>query len=66
MALYKKHTGFSLKEVGRDCGGYDHTTVIHIYKKISDLCEVDADFSNMVQGYEHELFKLNLKHSGSV
>jgi chromosomal replication initiator protein len=59
VALFKKHTGYSLKDTGKHCGGYDHTTVIHICRKVNDLCETDAQFRAIVSKYEDELFRIN-------
>lgn len=39
MVLISKHTGLSLKTIGEEFGGRDHTTVINAKKTIPDLCD---------------------------
>lgn len=38
----------SLKTIGSYFGGKDHTTVIHSFKVVSDMLEVDEDYQDMV------------------
>lgn len=45
MALAKELTSHSLPEIGDAFGGRDHTTVIHACKKVVQLREFDARFS---------------------
>jgi chromosomal replication initiator protein len=59
IALYKKYSGYTFKQTGKDCGGYDHTTIIHIVKKINNICEVDEQFKSEVLYYEYKLKNLN-------
>ena len=59
IALYKKYSGYTFKQTGEDCGGYDHTTIIHIVKKINNICEVDEQFKSEVLYYEYKLKNLN-------
>lgn len=39
----RRHTTLSLPQIGRRCGGRDHTTVLHACRKIAELREEDAD-----------------------
>jgi chromosomal replication initiation ATPase DnaA len=41
MYLCKEHTIKSQPEIGRMFGGFDHTTVLHAYRSISDLIHTD-------------------------
>ena len=43
MYLSKQLTGASLKEIGKEFGGKDHSTVIYAIKKIEDTMEVDPN-----------------------
>jgi len=45
MALAKELTNHSLPEIGDHFGGRDHTTVIHACRKIKELIQEGADFS---------------------
>lgn len=42
MWLCRKVTLASLPQIGRDCGGRDHTTVLHAWDKLEALRETDA------------------------
>lgn len=48
MYLAKQLTARSLPEIGRKFGGRDHTTVMHAVRKIEELMEDDASFSQDV------------------
>lgn len=50
MALAKELTSHSLPEIGDHFGGRDHTTVIHACRKIKELVQEGADFS---EDYKH-------------
>jgi chromosomal replication initiator protein len=41
MTLTKELTNHSLPEIGDAFGGRDHTTVIHAYRKIKELREIE-------------------------
>lgn len=43
MYLSKQLTGASLKEIGKEFGGKDHSTVIYAIKKIEDTMDVDPN-----------------------
>jgi chromosomal replication initiator protein len=48
MYLAKQLTARSLPEIGRKFGGRDHTTVMHAVKKVDELRDLDASFSEDV------------------
>jgi len=59
ISLFKKYSGYTYKQTGIECGGYDHTTVMHICKKIDNYCQTDKLFRFEVLNFENELLKLN-------
>lgn len=46
MYLCKKHLCLSFPELGHRFGGKDHTTVLHAYRKIKGLLEMDPNLQN--------------------
>lgn len=50
MALAKDLTRHSYPEIGQAFGGRDHTTAIHAYKKVQQLCKEDSDFNEEYRG----------------
>ncbi len=61
IAMYfaKQFTNASLKAIGREFGGRDHSTVIHACQTISNLMDTDMDFQQHVLSIEKQL-KMNL------
>jgi chromosomal replication initiator protein len=55
MYLARKHTRYSLEEIGGYFGGRDHTTVMHAVKTIEGRCEVDPEFGKIVTSLELQL-----------
>ncbi len=55
MYLARKHTRYSLEEIGGYFGGRDHTTVMHAVKTIDDRRETDAEFNTVVKSLEEHL-----------
>lgn len=55
MYLARKHTRFSLEEIGGYFGGRDHTTVMHAVRTIEDRSEVDSEFSQVLDTLESNL-----------
>lgn len=49
MYLAKQLTARSLPEIGRKFGGRDHTTVMHAVRKVEELSNEDASFSQDVE-----------------
>lgn len=52
MWLARKHTRFSLEEIGGHFGGRDHTTVMHSIKTVDDRVATDPDFGTEVEQLE--------------
>ena len=55
MYLARKHTSFSLPEIGRNFGGKDHTSVIHAVKKIEENFKTDLSFQSKFKDLERGL-----------
>ncbi len=55
MYLARRHTRYSLEEIGGYFGGRDHTTVMHAVKTIDDRCEKDGEFKDIVRSLEDKL-----------
>lgn len=52
MYLARRHTRFSLEEIGGYFGGRDHTTVMHAVRTVEGRCEVDGEFGKVVGSLE--------------
>lgn len=55
MYLARKHTRFSLEEIGGHFGDRDHTTVMHAVRTIDDRCGIDAEFKQTMKSLEDRL-----------
>jgi chromosomal replication initiator protein len=55
MWLARKHTRFSLEEIGGYFGGRDHTTVMHAVRTVGDRAAKDSALSNDVERIERSL-----------
>ena len=55
MYLCKELTGNSLPQIGKLFGGRDHTTVMHVHKKISILYNVDIDLTETIDELIHKI-----------
>lgn len=55
MYLAKKHTKDSLKQIGANFGGRDHSTVIYSCKTVKDLMDTDLLFRDTVQELERKV-----------
>ncbi len=55
MFLARRHTRYSLEEIGGFFGGRDHTTVMHAVKTVETRLESDAEFARSVVAIEHPL-----------
>ncbi len=58
MYFAKQFTESSLKNIGREFGGRDHSTVIHACQTVSNLMDTDSDFQQTVFEIEKQL-KMN-------
>jgi chromosomal replication initiator protein len=52
MWLARKHTRYSLEEIGGYFGGRDHTTVLHAVRNIATRKESDPDIASAVSRIE--------------
>ncbi len=52
MFLARKHTRFSLEEIGGYFGGRDHTTVMHAIKTVEAKIEAEVDFKGALHSLE--------------
>ncbi len=57
MYIARKHTSFSLKAVGMEFGGRDHSTVVHAEKTITDRISKDTEFSEDIEMIIRKLSK---------
>ena len=55
MYLARKHTRYSLEEIGGYFGGRDHTTVMHAVKTVTNRCGNDESFSGEITRLEERL-----------
>jgi len=57
LAMYfsKKHTKFSLANIGMHCGNKDHATVLHAYRTVTDLLDTDKQFKVYVEEIEKKI-----------
>ncbi len=55
MYFAKNMTDISLKEIGRQFGNRDHTTVLHSIKTINNLLDTDVLFKDTFTKLEHKL-----------
>jgi chromosomal replication initiator protein len=58
MWLARKHTRFSLEEIGGYFGGRDHTTVMHAIKSVDEKKQGDKQFERDILRLERELSDL--------
>jgi chromosomal replication initiator protein len=52
MYLARRHTRYSLEEIGGYFGGRDHTTVMHAVKQIDTKRKADEDFGRILDALE--------------
>lgn len=57
MYLARKHTRFSLEEIGGYFGGRDHTTVMHAVRTIEEKTEADQKLQAEVDRIEQDLLQ---------
>jgi chromosomal replication initiator protein len=55
MFLARKHTRYSLEEIGGYFGGRDHTTVLHAVRTVDGDCKEDPDIGRQVQTIDGQL-----------
>ena len=57
MYLARKHTRFSLEEIGGYFGGRDHTTVMHAVRTIEEKAGADAKLQAEIDRIESDLLQ---------
>ena len=57
MYLARKHTRYSLEEIGGYFGGRDHTTVLHGVRTVTGDIESDREIAHQVGQIDGELVK---------
>jgi chromosomal replication initiator protein len=55
MYLAKNYTSASLKGIGRDFGGKDHSTVLYSIRAVQDLMDTDSLFKDTVNQLEKQM-----------
>jgi chromosomal replication initiator protein len=55
MYLARKHTRYSLEEIGGYFGGRDHTTVLHAVRTVDGDMKEDREVANQLAHLEHQL-----------
>ena len=55
MFLARRHTRFSLEEIGGQFGGRDHTTVLHAFRKIDEDMRNDREIARQINHIEAEV-----------
>jgi chromosomal replication initiator protein len=55
MFLTRKLTNLSLKNIGKELGGRDHSTVIHALRLVKDRAANDVSFSKLIKQYVKDL-----------
>ena len=55
MFLARRHTRYSLEEIGGYFGGRDHTTVLHAVRSIQEDCEQDKDVAKQIDHIELQI-----------
>ena len=55
MYLARRHTRYSLEEIGGYFGGRDHTTVLHGVRAITKLVEAKPEIAQQVAAIESRL-----------
>jgi chromosomal replication initiator protein len=55
MYLARRHTRYSLEEIGGYFGGRDHTTVLHAVRTVGDDCQTDREVAKQLNYLETQL-----------
>ena len=60
MYLARRHTRYSLEEIGGYFGGRDHTTVLHAVRTVDDDCKTDREIAKQVNHLESSAHRMKL------
>jgi len=55
MYLARRHTRYSLEEIGGYFGGRDHTTVLHAVRTVDGDCQSDREVAKQLNYLESQL-----------
>src|SRR6185369_6443821 len=55
MYLARRHTRYSLEEIGGYFGGRDHTTVLHAVRTVDDDCKMDSEIAKQLVHLQGQL-----------
>jgi chromosomal replication initiator protein len=55
MYLARRHTRYSLEEIGGYFGGRDHTTVLHAVRTVDSDTKSDKEIANQLSHLENQL-----------
>jgi chromosomal replication initiator protein len=55
MFLARRHTRYSLEEIGGYFGGRDHTTVLHAVRTVDSDCKMDSEIAKQLVYLEAQL-----------
>ncbi len=55
MFLARRHTRYSLEEIGGYFGGRDHTTVLHAVRTVDGDCKEDPEINRQIQFIDGQL-----------
>jgi len=55
MYLARRHTRYSLEEIGGYFGGRDHTTVMHAVRTVDEDCTQDKSIASQLTHLEHQI-----------
>ncbi|MBC7834209.1 MAG: chromosomal replication initiator protein DnaA [Phycisphaerales bacterium] len=55
MYLARKHTSFSLEQIGLHFGGRDHTTAMHAIKTVEEKITVDIELAQIVKSLDEKI-----------
>jgi chromosomal replication initiator protein len=55
MFLARRHTRYSLEELGGYFGGRDHTTVLHAVRTVEEDCTAEQEIANQISYIDNQL-----------
>lgn len=55
MYLIRQETGYSLKKIGQELGGRDHSTVIHACEKITSSLDSSPHLKRKIEEIQHQI-----------
>jgi chromosomal replication initiator protein len=49
MYCIREITGMSMEDIGKECGGRDHSTVVYSIKAVEEQIDTNSSFKDMVE-----------------